>query len=155
KFEAIEQDAETVTFRGPENVMLKFYLADASSYCKRLFQTSCSEDFLVGWEKQCSIPLDATSEDQIFQSAVVPYIIPALRENDAVIAKARQNKIRPVIQLVDIRSVIHSHSNWSDGINSIEEMAKDLVKRGYEFLVLSDHSKSAFYANGLTPERIK
>jgi DNA polymerase (family X) len=155
KFEAIEEDAATVTFRGPENVKLKFYLADASSFCKRLFQTSCSEDFLVGWEKQCSIPLDATTEDQIFQSADVPYIIPALRENDAVITKARQNKIPPVIQPEDIRAVIHSHSNWSDGINTIEEMAKALVKRGYEFLVLSDHSKSAFYANGLTPERIK
>jgi DNA polymerase (family 10) len=155
KFDATEEDGETVAFRGPENVRLKFYLADASSFCKRLFQTSCSEDFLVGWEKQCSIPLDATSEDQIFESADIPYIIPALRENDAVITKARQNKIRPVVQPGEISSVIHCHSNWSDGINSIEEMAKDLIKRGYEFLVLSDHSKSAFYANGLTAERIR
>jgi DNA polymerase (family 10) len=155
KFEAIEEDAETVAFRGPENVRLKFYLVDMPSFCKRLFQTSCSEDFLVGWEKQYSIPLDATTEDQIFQSAGLACIIPALRENDSAIAKARQNKIPPVIQPGDIRSVIHSHSNWSDGINTIEEMAHALVKRGYEFLVTTDHSKSAFYANGLTPERIK
>jgi DNA polymerase (family 10) len=154
-FEAIEEDAENILFKGPENVRLKFYLTDASSFCKRLFQTGCSEDFLIGWEKQYSIPLEVTSEEQIFESAGLPYLIPALRENDSILAKAKQNKLGTVIQSSDIRSVIHSHSNWSDGINTIEEMANNLVKRGYEFLVLSDHSKSAFYANGLTPERIR
>jgi DNA polymerase (family 10) len=155
KFDAIEEGAAVITFRGPENVTLKFYLAEASSFHKTLFQTSCSEDFLVGWEKQYSVPADATSEDHIFQSAGLPYIIPALRENDTILEKARQNKMQLVIQPGDIRSVIHSHSNWSDGINTIEEMAKELIKKGYEFLVISDHSKSAFYANGLTPERVK
>jgi DNA polymerase (family 10) len=155
QFEAIEEDAETILFKGKENVTLKFYLADSISFCKKLFQTSCSEDFLVGWEKQCSIPADADSEEQIFQSAGLPFIIPALRENDAILGKAKENKLNGVIQPSDIRSVIHSHSNWSDGVNTIEEMANDLVKRGYEFLVISDHSKSAFYANGLTIERIK
>ncbi|HET9824900.1 MAG TPA: PHP domain-containing protein, partial [Chitinophagaceae bacterium] len=82
-------------------------------------------------------------------------IIPALRENDSILAKAKQNKLGVVIEPGDIRSIIHSHSNWSDGVNTIEEMANDLVKRDYEFLVISDHSRSAFYANGLTPERIR
>lgn len=154
-FEAVEEDAENVVFKGKENVKLKFYLSDPSSFYKKLFQTSCSEDFLVGWEKQCSIPLDAVSEEDIFQSAGLPFIIPALRENDSILSKAKQDKLKPVIQPPDIRSVIHSHSNWSDGVNTIEEMAQELVKRGYEFLVISDHSKSAFYANGLTAERIR
>ena len=78
-----------------------------------------------------------------------------MRENDSILTKARQNEIKTVIQPSDIRSIIHCHSNWSDGVNTIEEMARDLINRGYEFLVLSDHSKSAFYANGLTVERIK
>jgi DNA polymerase (family 10) len=154
-FEAVEEDAENVVFKGKENVKLKFHLSDPSSFYKKLFQTSCSEDFLVGWEKQCSIPLDAVSEEDIFQSAGLPFIIPALRENDSILSKAKQDKLKPVIQPPDIRSVIHSHSNWSDGVNTIEEMAQELVKRGYEFLVISDHSKSAFYANGLTAERIR
>jgi DNA polymerase (family 10) len=155
KFEAIEEDAETITFRSPENIRVKFYLLDSSSFYKKLFQTSCGEDFLISWEKQYSIPPDATSEEHIFQYAGVPYFIPALRENETMIAKARQKGLQGVIQPNDIRSVIHSHSNWSDGVNTIEEMAKELIKKGYEFLVLTDHSKSAFYANGLTPERIK
>jgi len=154
-FETIEEDAENIIFKGKENVKIKFHLTDVSTFCKRLFQTSCSEDFLIGWEKQCSISPNATTEEEIFQSAGLPFIIPALRENDSILAKAKENKLNKVVQAPDICSIIHSHSNWSDGVNTIEEMANDLIKRSYEFLVLSDHSKSAFYANGLTVERIR
>ncbi|HTL06807.1 MAG TPA: PHP domain-containing protein, partial [Chitinophagaceae bacterium] len=49
---------------------------------------------------------------------------------------------------------IHTHSNWSDGTHTIEEMAKACIARGHEYLVISDHSKSAFYANGLKEDRI-
>ncbi|MEO5562614.1 MAG: PHP domain-containing protein, partial [Chitinophagaceae bacterium] len=52
-------------------------------------------------------------------------------------------------------SVIHSHSNWSDGVNTLEEMAKECITRGFEYLVISDHSKAAAYARGLTEERIR
>ena len=51
--------------------------------------------------------------------------------------------------------MIHSHSNWSDGANTVEEMATELISRGFEYLVLSDHSKVAVYANGLSEERIR
>jgi DNA polymerase (family 10) len=61
----------------------------------------------------------------------------------------------PVIEPKDIRGVIHNHSTWSDGANTLEEMAAACIQRGYEYLVISDHSKSAFYANGLSVERIR
>src|SRR4029453_6845413 len=154
-FDPVEEDAETLVFRGKDNVRLKFFLADDASFCKKLFQTSCSQDFLVGWEKQYSIPAGAKSEEQIFQSAGVPFVIPALRENDTIIGKAKSQQLNQAIQPSDIRSIIHSHSNWSDGVNTIEEMADDLIKRGYEFLVISDHSKTAIYEKGLRAERIK
>ncbi|MEO6355285.1 MAG: PHP domain-containing protein, partial [Ferruginibacter sp.] len=59
------------------------------------------------------------------------------------------------LQVNDIKGIIHSHSNWSDGGYTIEEMAKAAMGKGFEYLVISDHSKSAFYANGLQEERIK
>jgi DNA polymerase (family 10) len=153
--EAIGEDAEFILFKAKENVKLKFNLADDASFCKKLFQTSCSEDFLLGWEKQYPLSANAVSEEEIFEKAGLPFIMPALRENDSILAKAKESKLKKVIQASDIRSIIHSHSNWSDGLNTIEAMATDLVKRGYEYLVITDHSKSAFYANGLTPERIR
>ena len=125
---AIEEDAETILFKGKENVELKFYLVDDGSFCKKLFQTSCSEDFLVGWEKQYSLSAQAASEEEIFKTAGLPFIVPALRENDSILAKAKENKLKDVIQPPDVRAIIHSHSNWSDGVNTIEEMASDLVK---------------------------
>jgi DNA polymerase (family 10) len=154
-FEVAEEDTENILFKGKENIKLKFYLTDNAAYCKKLFQTRCSEDFLIGWEKKYSIPAEAKSDEEIFKAANLPFIIPALRENDSILIKTKEKGLSNIIQASDIRSIIHSHSNWSDGVNTIEEMANDLVKRGYEFLVISDHSKSAFYANGLTAERIK
>ena len=152
--EATGENGESILFKAKENVKLKFYFADDASFCKKFFQASCSEDFLLGWEKQYPLSAEAASEEEIFKDAGLPFIIPALRENDSILAKAKDNKLEDVIQASDIRAVIHSHSNWSDGVNTVEEMATDLVKRGYEYLVITDHSKSAFYANGLAPERI-
>jgi len=60
-----------------------------------------------------------------------------------------------LIQPGDIRGIIHSHSQWSDGVHTVEDMAKACIDQGYEYLVISDHSKSAAYANGLTEERIR
>jgi DNA polymerase (family 10) len=59
-----------------------------------------------------------------------------------------------IIKPGDIRALIHSHSKWSDGAESIESMAKECIRRGWEYMAISDHSKSAAYANGLTEERI-
>jgi len=54
----------------------------------------------------------------------------------------------------DIRGILHNHSTWSDGIHSLEEMALYVRDQGYEYFAITDHSRSAFYANGLLPERV-
>jgi DNA polymerase (family 10) len=77
-----------------------------------------------------------------------------LREDPALLDKPLQIT-GGIIQQGDIKGIIHSHSDWSDGTNTIEEMAKACIALGLEYLVISDHSKSAFYANGLTEDRIK
>ena len=66
-----------------------------------------------------------------------------------------QAALPPLIQFSDIKGIIHSHSNWSDGLHTVEDMAKACIEQGFEYLVISDHSKSAFYANGLSEERIR
>ncbi len=55
----------------------------------------------------------------------------------------------------DIHGLIHCHSSYSDGQNSIADLAQACIQRGLEYMVLSDHSQSAFYADGLRPERIR
>lgn len=67
-------------------------------------------------------------------------------------------KIPPASDLIeetDIQGVVHAHSKWSDGSNTIEDMAKACQLSGYKYLVITDHSVSAFYANGLSESRVE
>ncbi len=96
----------------------------------------------------------ADSEEMIFQQAGIHFIPAPLREDPSWIRQSRQDSLPALIQVKDIKGIIHSHSNWSDGLHTIEEMAKACIEQGFEYLVISDHSKSAFYANGLSEERI-
>ena len=80
---------------------------------------------------------------------------PKIREKSSIIDKARNNSLPTLIQTTDIKGIIHSHSNWSDGVNTLEEMAGACILQGFEYLVISDHSQSAFYANGLKEDRIR
>ena len=154
-FELMQESTEHLLFKGAENVEIKIHLANEDLFYKKVFTTSCSEPFLSAWENEFPLPPNKIeSEEQIFELASVQIIPSFLRESPNIIIQAK-NKTLPVpVQVNDIKAIIHSHSNWSDGVNTIEEMAEELIKRKFEFLVISDHSKSAFYAKGLTHERI-
>src|SRR5204863_9029682 len=95
------------------------------------------------------------NDQNIFSRANINYIPPCLRESAGIIERAKNSLLPELIQPGDIKGIIHSHSNWSDGSNTLEEMVNAAKEQGFEYLVISDHSKSAFYANGLTEERIQ
>lgn len=149
-----ESGGFTTLFRGPENLLLEFYSVPSDQFATKLFETSSSETFLTEWNKTYPADKPAREEQEIFSSAGLNYIPPFLREDPQIIKKAKKEGFTGLIQPTDIKAIIHSHSNWSDGSNTIEEMAKACIKKGLEYLVISDHSKSAFYANGLSEERI-
>jgi len=93
------------------------------------------------------------SEEAIYKKAGVTFTPPELREGDAFIAKAANNTLPELITYNDLKGTLHNHSTWSDGINTVEEMAlycRDVLK--LEYLGMCDHSKSAFYAKGLSIE---
>ena len=120
------------------------------------FKNSCSESFLNAWKEQTDWNESEIfiSDIAIFESKNIPFIPVYQREDASIIQEAIQKKIKPAIQVNDIKSIIHSHSNWSDGAETLEAMAFAAKENGYEYLVISDHSQSAFYANGLREERI-
>lgn len=156
-FEIFTASSGYISFKGKENVTLGFHCTTRSNFFSKLFLTSCGEDFLqawnesVTWDKAISYPC----EEAIFNAAGLNYIPPFRREHAAVITSAKAKPLAEVIQPTDIKGIIHSHSNWSDGVNTLEEMARAANARGLEYLVISDHSKTAFYANGLSEERIR
>lgn len=95
-----------------------------------------------------------TDELDIFQSNKLPFIIPEYREDENAKLIANYPGTDNIIGLDDIKGCIHNHSTYSDGINTLEEMLQACIDRGYEYFVITDHSKSAFYANGLQEERL-
>lgn len=137
-----------------ETLFLRFYIASENDFVTRLFETSCSEEFINEWNAIAK-PGDISSEEKLFSSAQFNYIPPYLRESKTILSKALKTGFSDIVQTSDIRGLIHSHSNWSDGSYTIEEMANELINLGFEYLVISDHSKSAGYANGLPEQRIR
>jgi DNA polymerase (family 10) len=124
---------------------LRLYTGE-QNIVERQFLTTGSAEFIDAFQK--AFPTidysKSKTEDEIFSAASIPYIVPCMRETETIIERAKNNKLPNLIQTEDIRSIIHSHSNWSDGSNTLEEMADECIKRGFEYLVISDHSQSAF-----------
>jgi DNA polymerase (family 10) len=145
-----------IAFKGSENVVLKFYTTIESSFYTTLFKHHCSEAFFNKWVEEFGFDetKDYTSEEQFFTENNLNFIPAYKREDARIIELAKQKNIPNCILEKDITAIIHSHSRWSDGSNSLEEMANAAITKGLQYLVISDHSKTAFYANGLQVERV-
>jgi len=152
-------DTETDDYfscKGKENITLGFYGCSIDNLYATLFETSSSDLFLAEWIKNTdrNVYAHCASEEAIFEIAKIHPIPAYRRENPAIISLAKEKELSPVITPENISGIIHSHSNWSDGGNTLEQMATAAIEKGLSYLVISDHSKSAFYANGLSEERI-
>ncbi|MDX1386037.1 MAG: PHP domain-containing protein, partial [bacterium] len=99
--------------------------------------------------------LPAKTETDIYQTLGLHYIPPELRENRGEFEFAKKKKYPPLLQEKDIKGIFHAHTTWSDGADSVLAMGKAAEKLGFEYLGLSDHSQSAFYAGGLKPKELK
>jgi DNA polymerase (family X) len=100
-------------------------------------------------------PVSYTSEQDIYQQLGLSWVPPELREDRGEVAYFSTHETMDLVEEADIRGVLHAHSTWSDGKYSIEEMARACVSRGYEYLGLTDHSKTAAYAGGLDVRRVQ
>jgi DNA polymerase (family 10) len=150
-----EEAPDKLIITGNENIRLSFVSVSPDTFYFRVLETSCSPAFLENWKQQFGSLPPADSEEKIFQQSGIHFIPAPLRESPDIIERARKAPFPPLIHVSDIKGIIHSHSNWSDGMHTVEEMARACMDQGFEYLVISDHSKSAFYANGLSEERIR
>jgi DNA polymerase (family X) len=96
----------------------------------------------------------APEEDEVYARLDLPWIPPELREDNGEIAAAEAGALPELVRLEDILGDTHVHSDWTDGVDSIEVMARAARDRGYTYMVLTDHSPSLGIARGLTPDRI-
>ena len=155
--ELLEETETSILYKLKNGLKLRLY-SGGTNRAEELFNSTGSKEFVTAFQQSfpgIKYSGDETENDEIvFTKATIPYIPPCLRESASIIEKAKKNKLPLLIQTKDIRSIIHSHSNWSDGSYTIEEMANECIKRGLEYLVISDHSQAAFYAKGLKEDRV-
>jgi len=100
-------------------------------------------------------PIDFSSETDIYKKLDLHFVPPELREDRGEFPYFEQHEEMPLVTDDDIRGVIHAHSTWSDGKYSIKDMAEACLERGYEYLGLTDHSRTAAYAGGLSVDQIR
>lgn len=100
-------------------------------------------------------PVETTSEADIYKKLDLNFIIPEHREDRGEFEYYEENEEMELVQESDIKGVVHAHSTWSDGKFTIKQMAEASMERGYEYLGISDHSKTAAYAGGLSADEIK
>lgn len=100
-------------------------------------------------------PVETASEADIYKKLDLNFIIPEHREDRGEFEYYEENEKMELVQESDIKGVVHAHSTWSDGKFTIKQMAEACMERGYEYLGISDHSKTAAYAGGLSVDEIK
>jgi DNA polymerase (family X) len=93
-------------------------------------------------------------EKNVYAALDLPFIEPELREGRGEIALAVARRLPQLVADQDIRGLLHCHTDFSDGSNTLEEMAEATRAKGYEYFGVADHSKTASYAGGLSVERV-
>jgi DNA polymerase (family 10) len=95
------------------------------------------------------------SEEDVYAAIGLPWIPPELRENGGEIEAARSGRLPALVSETDLRGDLHAHTDWSDGALPLERLIEAAEARGYEYIIVSDHSKSTTIANGLTAEALR
>lgn len=93
-------------------------------------------------------------ESEVFKSVGLTYIPPELREDRGEVEAAKDGKIPELIEISDLKGDLHVHTRWSDGKNSIAEMAEAAIALGYEYIAVADHSPAVGIAGGMTEDKI-
>lgn len=159
----LEEASSPFIWRGSEpesGATVEIKIVEAGESKKKLFINSMNPDHLKLTSKD-GFPLGQilkkatfVSEEDFYREAGMQYIPVEMREGMLEVEKAQNNSIPELVKNEDLKGTLHNHSTYSDGMHSLEQMATFCKDLGYEYLGISDHSKSAFYANGLQENRI-
>jgi DNA polymerase (family 10) len=144
------EEIDEMTLRGVarDEIEVLLHLCKPDEFGATVLRTTGSKEFVDAFGKLGK----AKTEHDLFERAGIPFIDPELREDGSLLAKKKRVTL---IQPADLRGTFHIHTTFSDGRNSVLEMLTAARDRGWEYAGISDHSKNAFYARGLTEEDLK
>ncbi|HYS53389.1 MAG TPA: DNA polymerase/3'-5' exonuclease PolX [Thermoanaerobaculia bacterium] len=147
------EELDANTFKGitGNEIEVFFHLAKPQQFGSMLLRTTGSTEFVAAMVERAG-DRPAKTEEEIFERAGAAFVAPERRETADDL---RLKRARSLVKLEDLRGTFHVHSTFSDGRNTILEMLTAARKRGFEYVGMSDHSKSAYYAGGLTEEGVR
>lgn len=149
------ENLDIASFRNPLEIPVEVITCAPEEFYTALFSTTASESHLKQLEAiNVKVKAHAKAEEEIYAEGNLAYILPELREGNGEIMLAQQNKLPTLIEVSDLRGILHCHSTWSDGLNTLEQMASRCKEMGYEYFGICDHSKTAGYAGGLKEDRV-
>lgn len=94
-------------------------------------------------------------EEGIYRTLGLEFVPPEMREDHGEMAAAETGPLPRLIEWTDLKGSLHNHSNWSDGRNTLDEIAAHMEELGLSYWAITDHSRASFQANGLDPARLR
>ncbi len=94
------------------------------------------------------------NEEEVYNTIGLPYIPPELREDAGEVEAALEGRLPELLTLADLRGDLHAHTNWTDGHHPLEMLIEAAQRKGYEYIIVSDHSRAATVAGGLSEEKL-
>ncbi len=107
------------------------------------------------FEERTDKRIAGRTEEEVYRAVGLPWIPPELREDSGEIEAALKDRLPALVTTGAIRGDLHAHTNWSDGHHPLEALVEAAEARGYEYIIVSDHSRSSTVAGGLTPEELR
>ena len=144
------QEIDDHTWKGVARgeIDVHFHFASPAEAGTVLFRTTGTSEFVEAF----GTPAKARTESDVFKKAGVAYVEPERREDGSDLKLKRRPKL---VEPAQLRGTFHVHTTFSDGRNTVHEMLSAAREREWEYVGISDHSKAAYYAGGLTEERLK
>ncbi|HKW46478.1 MAG TPA: PHP domain-containing protein [Gemmatimonadaceae bacterium] len=167
--EATGQGSDTVDIRFVDGVRLSLRCVPAARFAVALWRATGSEEHVELVRSRLADrgftlldddvldgvrPLELLNEQALYRIADLAYVEPELREAEGEVDAAARHALPNLLVPSDIRGVLHCHTVYSDGKSTISEMARGAQARGWRYLGISDHSVAAFYASGLSREKV-
>ena len=153
-----QPERRTLAARSPQGLPVSITLTEAATYGWELLCATGNQEHVEALTRRLQargVPLRGESEEAVYAAAGLPYIPPELREGHGEIELAESGRLPVLLEPGQIQGVFHTHTIYSDGSATLEQMVEATRSLGYRYIGISDHSQSAFYANGLKEDRIR
>jgi DNA polymerase (family X) len=157
--EVLLRTADEICFLTESGRRVELRLAPEARFGAVLQRVTGSEEHnrqlaMLAGERGCASGAPGAEEEEVYRAAGLPCIPPELREGRGEIEAAREGRLPRLIEVSDIRGVLHAHSTWSDGAASVAQMAEAARRLGHAYLAITDHSQALTVAGGLNEERL-